>query len=179
MGEVEIAEAAEAKLTENGIRERLRLDLADDIIAAFGTIVRRFRAAIPDAIRSQLGSTTAHQLEALHVLQHTRARGDAGVTMNELARLQGCALSTASALADRLLREGLVERVADESDRRVVRLVLTEKGEASCEEFRQVKRTVTLETLSELSVEDMETLAVLLRKIATQPAAAGAEVAGD
>ena len=176
MGEVEIAEA---QVTENGTGERLRLELADDIITAFGTIVRRFRAAIPDAIRSQLGSATAHQLEALHVLQHTRARGDAGVTMNELARLQGCALSTASALADRMLREGLVERVADESDRRVVRLVPTDKGEASCEEFRQVKRSVTLQTLSELSVDDMKALAALLQKIATHPAVAGAEVAGD
>ena len=156
--------------------ERRRTELADDIITMFGALARHFRASIPDAVRAQLGSATAHQLEALHALQLTRERGDAGVTMNELARMQGCALSTASALADRLLREGLVERVADEADRRVVRLVPTEKGEASCEEFRLVKRSVTLQTLRGLSVEEMETLVALLRKVALQPAAAGAEV---
>lgn len=163
-------------MSTNGTGEQRRVELADDIITMFGTLVRRFRATIPEAVHAQLGSATAHQLEALHALLLTRERGDAGVTMNDLARLQGCALSTASALADRLLREGLVERVSDASDRRVVRLVPTSKGEASCEEFRMVKRGVTLETLRALSVEDMETLVALLRKVVLQPAEDSVEV---
>lgn len=152
--------------------ERRRAEIADELVAVFGVFVRRFRAAIPDALGTGLGSATAHQLEALHMLFRSREGGAAGVTMNELARLQGCALSSASALADRLLREGLVERVPDAADRRVVRLVLTAKGDGFCRQFAEVKRCAALQTLERLSVEEMAALVTLLRKAASEPAMA-------
>lgn len=156
--------------------ERRRAEIADELVAVFGVFARRFRAAIPEALGANLGSATAHQLEALHMLFHAREGGAAGVSMNELARLQGCALSSASALADRLLREGLVERVPDAADRRVVRLVLTAKGDGFCRQFAEVKRCAALHTLERLSVEEMATLVTLLRKAASAPAMGEVEV---
>ena len=151
--------------------ERRRAELADELVAVFGVFVRRFRAAIPDALGADLGSATAHQLEALHLLFHAREGGAAGVPMNELARLQGCALSSATALADRLLREGVVERVPDTADRRVVRLVVTAKGEGFCRQFAEVKRCAALQSLQRLSVDEMATLVTLLHKAASEPVA--------
>ncbi len=96
--------------------------------------------------------------------------------MNELARLQGCALSSASALVDRLLREGLVDRVSDATDRRVVRVVPTAKGDAFCTQFAEVKRGVALQMVRQLSGGEMEMLIALLRKATSGASGAGSEV---
>ena len=154
-----------------------RDQLADELVAVFGVFVRRFRAAIPESLGAELSAATAHQLEALHMLFDARAGGATGVTMNELARMQGCALSSASALADRLLREGLVERASDAADRRVVRLVLTPKGDGFCRQFAEVKRCAALQTLQRLSADEMAALIGLLRKAAGETGGA-VEVAG-
>lgn len=152
--------------------EQRRAELADEVVMMFGAMVRRLRAALPDALHAQLqaglGTTTPHQLEALHSLHRAQERGDAGLTMNELARQQGCAVSSASALADRLVCEGLAERVPDSGDRRVVRLVSTARGDALRLQFGAVKRQVTLETLRALDVEELETFVALLRKVQGQ-----------
>ena len=153
-----------AILDDSDVAAGRRAELAGDLLTVFGALARRFRSAIPEALQAELGGATPHQLEALHMLQHARESGAAGVAMNELARLQGCALSSASALADRLLREGLVDRVQDASDRRVVRLVLTAKGDEFCTQFAEVKRGVALQMLRRLSGAEMESLIALLRK---------------
>lgn len=153
-----------------------RAEAAAELVTVFGVLARRFRTAIPEALEAELGTVTPHQLEALHVLLQTRECGSSGLTMNELARLQGCALSSASALVDRLLREGLVDRVSDASDRRVVRVVPTAKGDAFCTQFAQVKRSVALQMLCQLSVAEIETLVALLQKATSGAPGAGSEV---
>jgi DNA-binding MarR family transcriptional regulator len=52
------------------------------------------------------------------------------VSMSELSRELGVSLSAMTQVANRLERQGLVERVFDGSDRRVRFLQLTEQGEA-------------------------------------------------
>lgn len=153
-----------------------RAELAGELVTVFGALARRFRTAIPDALEAELGTVTPHQLEALHVLLQTREGGAAGLTMNELARLQGCALSSASALVDRLLREGLVDRVSDAADRRVVRVVPTAKGDAFCTQFAEVKRCVALQMMCQLTAAEMETLIALMRKATGGGTRAGSEV---
>ena len=155
--------------------EERRAELAGELVRTFGVLARRFRTAIPDALEAELGTVTPHQLEALHVLLQTREGGSGGLTMNELARLQGCALSSASALVDRLLREGLVDRVSDASDRRVVRVVPTAKGDAFCTQFAELKRSVALQMLCQLSVREMEMLVALMRKATSAAPRAGSE----
>ena len=158
--------------------EQRRAELAGELVTVFAALARRFRTAIPDALESELGAVTPHQLEALHVLLQTREGGSGGLTMNELARLQGCALSSASALVDRLFREGLVDRVSDASDRRVVRVMPTAKGDAFCAQFAQLKRGVALQMLCQLSVGEIEMLVALLRKASVAPHAAPEVVHG-
>ena len=153
-----------------------RAELAGELVAVFRVLARRFRTAILDALEAELGTVTPHQLEALHLLLQTSECGSGGLTMNELARLQGCALSSASALVDRLLREGLVDRVSDASDRRVVRVVPTAKGDAFCTQFAELKRGVALHVLRQLSVGEMEMLIALMRKATSGAPRAGSEV---
>ncbi|MHB8324774.1 MAG: MarR family winged helix-turn-helix transcriptional regulator [Candidatus Dormibacteria bacterium] len=67
-------------------------------------------------------SLTRHQLRAL------RSLPAGGLTMRSFAQALGVSGGSATALADRLIRSGAVERQTDTSDRRVVRLIPTAAG---------------------------------------------------
>jgi DNA-binding MarR family transcriptional regulator len=85
---------------------------------------RRFSALLQRELREQLHGVTGHQLSVLIYL-----RGQS-VTMRELAKELDVGESAATAVVDRLVRQGLVVRCDDPSDRRVVRLALSETGES-------------------------------------------------
>jgi len=51
------------------------------------------------------------------------------VTMKELSRDLGLAISTITRIVDVLVRDGILERVASQKDRRIVYVILTKKGQ--------------------------------------------------
>jgi DNA-binding MarR family transcriptional regulator len=85
---------------------------------------RRFSALLHRELREQLQAVTGHQLSVMIYL-----RGQS-VTMRELAKELDVGESAATAVVDRLVRQGLVIRCDDPSDRRVVRLALSDTGES-------------------------------------------------
>ncbi|MGA2802856.1 MAG: MarR family transcriptional regulator [Acidimicrobiales bacterium] len=85
---------------------------------------RRFSALLHRELREELHAITGHQLSVL-----TYLRGQS-VTMRELAKELDVGESAATAVVDRLVRQGLVVRCDDPSDRRVVRLALSDTGES-------------------------------------------------
>ena len=145
-----------------------RAALTGELMSLLPEIKRRFQATLPATLRDQLGGATPHQLEALHLLTLTAGpEGMRGATMNELARGQQCALSTATALVDRLMRQGLAERVSDPNDRRVVRIAPTTLGEDVCEQFATARQSMLLHLVDVLDDKELETLVGLLRKVTT------------
>jgi DNA-binding MarR family transcriptional regulator len=68
-------------------------------------------------------------------------RLDKPYSMRALADVIGCDASYVTVLSDRLDALGLVDRIADEQDRRVRQLVLTDKGE-------QIRRALTARVLA-------------------------------
>jgi len=66
-------------------------------------------------------------MRQLHVLSAT-ARAD-GLTVHQLAETLNIATPTASGLVDRLAEKGLLQRIGDETDRRVRHVHLTEPGQ--------------------------------------------------
>ncbi len=68
---------------------------------------------------------TVHQMKAVCCLPA------GGLTMREFAHVLGVSAGTATALADRLVRSGAAERLAESDDRRVVRLVPTAAGRST------------------------------------------------
>ena len=145
-------------------RESVRVHrdaVAHQILDLFPQMRRRFERELPRELREEMASVTVHQLEALCHLIATR-----GLTMNELAQKQGIGLSSATALADRLLRQGLAQRTSDPSDRRVVRLVPTDAASALVERFTQGKRRVALRALGSLDDDELDALHRLLGKMA-------------
>jgi DNA-binding MarR family transcriptional regulator len=140
--------------------------VAHEILDLLPRMRRHFERSMPHELRDEMAGVTVHQLEALC---HLRASG--GLTMHELAEKQSIGLSSATALADRLLRQGLAQRTSDPADRRVVRLVPTEAACDLVHRFVAVKRRVALHALDALDDTELLELQRLLDKIAEANAA--------
>jgi len=147
-------------------RALAREDLADQVLAVIPRLRNRFQQILPEDLREELASVTVHQMEALSHLMDS-----GGLTMNELAQAQRIGLSSATALADRLLRQGLAQRTSDPNDRRVVRLVPTDAAVEMVRRFTSAKRSSAVHGLDALDDDEVLTLLRLLTKIADTPAA--------
>jgi DNA-binding MarR family transcriptional regulator len=68
-------------------------------------------------------------------------------------------------LIDRLIEEGLVERIPDKDDRRIVNVAATKAGRDIIKEFKRSTRKMIIENLSSLSSDDISALDVSLKTI--------------
>lgn len=111
-----------------------------------------------DGHHISLGSLTMLQMHALSMM-----RGPEGVTMRELADGLQITGASASALADRLIETGWVERVLDDRDRRVVHLQLRPESKKRLKGM-QGQHIAQMEIiLNKLSLHDRQTLLRILR----------------
>lgn len=130
--------------------------IAEDV-ALLDRFARLLRAALfrlPTEVEG-VGGVTREQWGTLMDI----GRGCAGaVSMGELAAGRGMSLNSASALVDRLVSAGLVERRHDEEDRRVVRVVLSAQGKELKEAIAAARSAEHERILGELSGAEVETL---------------------
>ena len=140
-------------------RASARSALVDRYFELQPHLQRRFSAAVHRELRDELQSVTLHQLGVLFQLRSTT------LTMRELARELDVSESAATAVTDRLVRQGLVDRLDDPADRRVVRLEISKSGAALVEQLHDAARRKTASLLSALDdaqlvqlVSIMETL---------------------
>lgn len=82
-----------------------------------------------------------------------------------LAELSSVSYPTISALLSGMVRDGLVERVQDEQDRRVVRIALTAAGRAMLDEIMPGMFRHQAAVLAGLTREELATLVALLSKV--------------
>ena len=85
--------------------------------------------------------------------------------MNELAQATQQASATMTGIIDRLVRTGLVERRRKESDRRVVLVHLTRRGEQLLEEVRARRRQSFYKALAKFEDEKIDQLLRLLEAL--------------
>ena len=86
-------------------------------------------------------------------------------TMGELSAELGIPLSSATRMADGLVRARFVQRKADPSDRRVVRLCMTERGIQFIETAKKYMKERIEQLLRRFSAEEQEQLIRLLGKL--------------
>ncbi|MEW5320869.1 MarR family transcriptional regulator [Geobacillus thermoleovorans] len=96
-------------------------------------------------------------------LQWLLEEGD--LTVGELSNKMYLACSTTTDLVDRMERNGLVARVRDEHDRRVVRIHLLEKGERIIEEVIEKRQRDLAYVLESFSDEEIVVFERCLRKL--------------
>jgi DNA-binding MarR family transcriptional regulator len=85
--------------------------------------------------------------------------------MSDLAALLGVTQSGCTALVDRTVYAGLVDRRRDPADRRVVWVELTDEGNQKLGEIRRMKAQLMANYLSRLDPDEIHLLATLLGRI--------------
>ena len=134
----------------------------------------RMESSVPQDLRAQFSAVTAHQLRALALL-----RGG-GLSMRQLAAALGVVGATTSVLADRLVAQGLAEREHDASDRRVVRLVLTEQGGRVAAKYIEAQRRAARALFDRLSDAQIEAWMDVLETLAGSGSGSGSgSASGD
>jgi DNA-binding MarR family transcriptional regulator len=96
-------------------------------------------------------------------LQWLLEEGD--MTIGELSNKMYLACSTTTDLVDRMEKNGLVERVRDQNDRRVVRIHLLKEGERIIEEVIKKRQYDLAQVLKSFSEEEIVFLEKSLKKL--------------
>ena len=89
-----------------------------------------------------------------HILKVLKKRGE--LPMSEIGRLVYISKSNMTSLIDKLVENGLAERLPDKNDRRVINIALTDKGKELLKDWRKYSNTEIKMNLSTLSNEDLE-----------------------
>lgn len=82
-----------------------------------------------------------------------------GASLSAVADHLGVTLSTASVIADRLVRHGLIARAPHPTERRRITLTLTPAGSLLLQQARQATRSKVAAMLDGLSSEQLQTIA--------------------
>ena len=117
----------------------------------------------------------SHMREFLRVKHHTTLprfdvmaalyRSGKGITMSELSRLLLVSNGNATAVVDRLERDGLVKRTVSDSDRRTVFAALTAAGIRQFEVLAVGHEKEVNTLFDTLTETELETLTTLLKRI--------------
>ncbi|MBE0523778.1 MAG: MarR family transcriptional regulator [Methanosarcinales archaeon] len=86
--------------------------------------------------------------------------------MSQLAKNLDIGFSTATKIIDRLLDKNLVIRESDPGDRRIVKVVLTKKGNQFVILHRNHKKEIFEKILSILTLDEQENFITIMEKIA-------------
>jgi len=130
--------------------------LAPEIAAELQPLVARARHLKAHRTRHQSAST-AH----LHVIMMLEAEGP--LTMTLLAEAIDVSLSSATGLVSRMEERGLVERLHDSADRRVVRVRLTDAGRAVTEEHELLHQRQMARLLDAMTPDEQRTCLAAVR----------------
>ena len=104
---------------------------------------------------------TIQQLKVLMIL----VTSDEGGTGQGLARALGISLATVSGLIDRLEGHGMVERVEDERDHRVRRVLVTPLGRQTVHRLVSAQSQMSREPLEQLDLDDLRALEQGMRAV--------------
>ena len=102
-------------------------------------------------------------LPQMHTLEILGADGD--LRMTELAGKMGITTGSLTVLVDRLERGGFVVRKPHETDRRSIRVSLTEAGQRLFAEHHKLHEQLTQEILCALAPDEAGQFAAMLHKI--------------
>lgn len=104
-----------------------------------------------------------------NALRAIRRGGPDGVPVSHIGEQMTDPRADVTRLLDRLERDGLVTRLHDRKDRRVVRVALTDPGRAILAELDAPMIALHKRQLGHMTADELETLEALLRKARGEP----------
>lgn len=105
------------------------------------------------------------RISRLHFIAMTIIDDEGRLPVCEIARRLGVKKSQMTAVINQLVVQGMAMKQRDARDRRVTNVVLTDGGRAAINEFREIMRQDIKNRLSFLNDEELEGLAMALRKL--------------
>jgi len=127
--------------------------LAEELYAAVGVLRRHARRIGGRPFGDEPGAPTTAQLELVRLV-----RRNPDLSVADAAAELGLAANTVSTMVRQLADTGVLERVRDSADGRVVRLRLTGDTRRRVEAWLDRRTAVTARALGELSPQDREAL---------------------
>lgn len=135
-------------------------DQTDSIIASALAISRTLRREMA----CKTGAKDVNMLQ-MHALLHMREHE--GMTMKEIAQHLKITSPSATSFVNRLVTMGWVERSADSSNRKLVRLNVSQKGLSLLQTNLNQRKEDLRKILSLLSAKDREDLSRILSSLST------------
>ncbi len=106
----------------------------------------------------------------LRILAGEKAGGNAALPALEVRRRLITPVPDITRLVDKLVEMGLISRVRDDADRRVVRLSITARGERVAEELAGPITQLHRAQLGHMTPKDLASLSALLEQARIEPA---------
>ena len=152
--------------TTASAQEALRAPAVQEALRAYVKLFRAHRAVLA-RVAPRLGrrGLTATQLGVLEALLHKGA-----LTQRELGRKVLTSAGNMTDVLDKLAARGLVRRVRDTADRRMVQVELSEQGRAMIGELFPRHAADIAWAMSALAPEELAMLGKLLRRLGREPA---------
>jgi DNA-binding MarR family transcriptional regulator len=143
------------------------------VIDEMGTIVPEQQAYLNLIRAAELVSLDLSDLMGKHglsgkqynVLRAIRRGGDGGLPVSRIAEQMTDPRADVTRLMDRLERDGLIERRHDREDRRVVRVLLTEKGKGMLATLDAPIVALHRMQFAHMTKSDLDELTRLLEKL--------------
>lgn len=123
---------------------------------------------------AEFGDLPLSQLRCLHIVAEHE-----GQKMNELSHRMEVKLPAASQIVGRLVKRGMVERIADADDRRVVRLAMTKEARAKMDRLRQRREARLQSALKRLAPGEIDVVVEGLNLLAIAAEAQSDKSAGQ
>jgi DNA-binding MarR family transcriptional regulator len=141
-----------------GIDDPVRIERLRRAAVLYGDAI-----GIIDALRIQGWSEDGLTIPQMRLLW--ALRDEDGLPVGALAEHLGVNPSTITGHVDRLVRQDLVRREEDPSDRRIVRNYLTESGMVTVTALRRIAGTYVINILKRLSDEQLDRLVAALEDL--------------
>jgi DNA-binding MarR family transcriptional regulator len=111
---------------------------------------------------ARMTATLASQYRMLMILER-----DGPLPMTELGKRLFVSKPYVTLIVDRILKDGYVERLPDEEDRRMIRVMLTRQGTEYLHEIRSLLKEVARKRLADLDPGDLWVLCISLENVRT------------
>ena len=105
------------------------------------------------------------EMALIKFIAHYNHRFDKAPTLVKISSVIGISAATATTLADRLIKKGLIKKEASLEDKRSKLLTLTQKGEEYLMSNRKRHKEMLLELTSSIGEQDTKELTRIICKI--------------
>jgi DNA-binding MarR family transcriptional regulator len=137
----------------------MQSDNTTELVETMFKIARRLKDKM--SFTSNLRHLSILQIQVLHFVDCS----DKKVSMTDIAGYFGIELPSATSLINKLCDQKLVERVSDESDRRLVLIVLTGEGKKLLDQAMIQRKEKIEKVLSYLSVRQKSDLLSIFKTL--------------